>query len=290
MRSLLLIMLVMLPAALASAAEGYDIDIDETQSKLVIRVLNRDRTGAMDGSFHCWVNPGLVDGAEAVISNFDATVTDINAGIAALRDITVTSDPLLPNWGFIVDEQPGDGHASLDQVLHLMLDAIYDPIFGSSLPAHTEAELCLGSLDFCGGEGNGSGDINTTTLWFELYAEGAIPAAESPLGVDIPYRLTIRGQGTPDGETAAPTAESTAGLHVWPNPSQASVAFAFATPAPATVAIYDVAGRHIISLRGTGRLEWDGRDAAGQRVGAGVYLARYRCTDAAGTAKILMLR
>jgi beta-glucanase (GH16 family) len=67
-----------------------------------------------------------------------------------------------------------------------------------------------------------------------------------------------------------------------PNPFNPRTTLRFELPAagPVRLAVYDVAGRLVRTLldesRGAGshETEWDGRDASGQAVGSGVYLAR----------------
>lgn len=67
-----------------------------------------------------------------------------------------------------------------------------------------------------------------------------------------------------------------------PNPSRSGVSFVFDLSAPSTarVSVYDLAGRQVRTLlareRGAGRhtANWDGADAGGRRVSAGIYFAR----------------
>ncbi len=68
----------------------------------------------------------------------------------------------------------------------------------------------------------------------------------------------------------------------FPNPTAAAVRFAFDLPAAADVrlSVLDVQGRLVAEVEhrrfdpGFLSLGWDGRDASGRRVGAGVYFAR----------------
>ena len=70
------------------------------------------------------------------------------------------------------------------------------------------------------------------------------------------------------------------GLHLTAVPSVSSgrvgVWFGAALPHDVTVRVYDIAGRPVRSLRaarGVQGVEWDGADANGRRVAAGVYVA-----------------
>jgi hypothetical protein len=86
-------------------------------------------------------------------------------------------------------------------------------------------------------------------------------------------------------------------LRAAPNPFRSSVALSFAQPAAGDVevAVYDIAGRRVRDLHrgalpaGTSRLEWDGRDDAGGRVSAGVYLVRAQAGERAMTAKVMRI-
>jgi hypothetical protein len=83
-----------------------------------------------------------------------------------------------------------------------------------------------------------------------------------------------------------------------PNPSADSVTLAFTAPGRSGVAIriFDVNGRLVRALRcvseadGTGRAVWDGADAAGNLVGAGVYFATVEAGSATGAAKLVLVR
>lgn len=72
----------------------------------------------------------------------------------------------------------------------------------------------------------------------------------------------------------------------------------FAVPGATVPAleIYDLAGRLVRHLPGTGRganlaeAAWDGRDDRGRPVPAGAYLVRAAAPGAAGAARVMMLR
>ncbi len=282
-------------ASSGASALGYDVDIDQSQSRLILTVFGGDYSGDMDGTLHFDAFPDLTDGASAEITDFDATVEDIEMGLAALRDMTVTSNPAIPSWGMISDPLVGDDHVYIFQQLYLVVDAVYDPLIGGDEPIHSETELCLGDLTFCV-EPNGLADLDTATFWFEVLANGVIPADENPLGVDIPFQVIVKGQGMQDatGVAEAEFGPPARDLRVWPNPALATVSFSLGAQdaEPLRVEIFDVAGRHITTLSGgadSEQLVWDRRDLRGERVGAGVYLARYRQGDRAGSGKVLLI-
>lgn len=82
-------------------------------------------------------------------------------------------------------------------------------------------------------------------------------------------------------------------LACYPNPSSDVVNFARGGSTPGPLDVYDLAGRRLATLEPTTSIglttwSWDGRDATGARVGAGVFFARAR--DAGGTLRVMRIR
>jgi len=84
-----------------------------------------------------------------------------------------------------------------------------------------------------------------------------------------------------------------------PNPMNPSTSIPFELPSagPASLKIYDVSGRMVRSLLGDGTLEagshtavWDGRNAAGQPVGSGIYFLRLQAPGGEETRSVTLLR
>jgi plastocyanin len=83
-----------------------------------------------------------------------------------------------------------------------------------------------------------------------------------------------------------------------PNPSRAGVSFQFAVEKPGAVhaEVFDAAGRRVAVMldrsfdRGVHSATWDGRDAAGARVGAGIYYLRLRTPDVSQTRQVTLER
>jgi hypothetical protein len=85
----------------------------------------------------------------------------------------------------------------------------------------------------------------------------------------------------------------------YPNPSRGvlSIPLAGSGEGPASIAVYDIAGRLVRELLvpGAGRCtpcftEWDGQDQDGRRVGPGAYFLRMRVDGAEMTKKVLIVR
>ncbi len=83
-------------------------------------------------------------------------------------------------------------------------------------------------------------------------------------------------------------------LAVAPNPLRTSTEIRFDPPANgrATLSIYDAAGRMLRSFQepGSGRILWDGRDAAGRALGNGTYFLRLQAGPESGNRKLEILR
>jgi len=82
-------------------------------------------------------------------------------------------------------------------------------------------------------------------------------------------------------------------LGISPNPFRGETRIAFSANSAAGVeaAIYDVSGRLVRRLGGSGgSLAWDGRNAEGRRLGSGVYLVKLRSGGEVAAGRALLLR
>jgi len=81
-----------------------------------------------------------------------------------------------------------------------------------------------------------------------------------------------------------------------PNARIATIGFGLESAKPVRLAIYDVAGREVRRLvdsdlpAGVHARDWDGRDASGRVVAAGVYFARLAAGDRVLTQKLILTR
>jgi hypothetical protein len=87
--------------------------------------------------------------------------------------------------------------------------------------------------------------------------------------------------------------------HIAPNPFNASAEIAFSVPGrhdPASLTIYDVAGRRVRTLvdgpveAGPQSVVWNGRDSSGHRVAPGIYFCRLELAGASVARKMVVLR
>lgn len=107
--------------------------------------------------------------------------------------------------------------------------------------------------------------------------------------------ITVATTGVGPGPLAASPG---AAIRAFPNPSRGGVAFGLNVPRASTLAVdvYAVDGRLVRALRpsfasaGEQRVDWDGRDAAGRTVPAGVYLVRARSGAWEADGRVVRLR
>lgn len=127
--------------------------------------------------------------------------------------------------------------------------------------------------------------------WFGLFDDGQAVTAVSGYDDEVP--LLVFGDGTPAGTPAPGRALSAA----WPNPFNPATRLSFTLDAPTQVRldIHDARGRRVRRLAegrfaaGGHERVWDGRDAAGRELPAGVYFARLVCGDGWSRARRLVM-
>jgi hypothetical protein len=110
----------------------------------------------------------------------------------------------------------------------------------------------------------------------------------------ITLELDLTGTGVEDGTlgTAFALAQNS------PNPFHGGTAIAFQLPEPerATIEIFDVAGRRVATVldrdlpAGLHTAMWDGRDASGNEVSAGIYFYRLEAGPREGLRKMILLK
>jgi hypothetical protein len=151
------------------------------------------------------------------------------------------------------------------------------------------------------------GDLRETVLWPSM-SDGPVDLRVGTLagGAARTWRLIAGPEGyvaderaaTREAVNAAVTAYALGPL--WPNPlrSGEGLVLGLAVPhgGPVTVRVYDLRGRLVRTLqdgtleRGVHRLAWDGADAGGRRVAAGVYFARLQAAGVSLVEKVTVVR
>jgi hypothetical protein len=134
-------------------------------------------------------------------------------------------------------------------------------------------------------------DVNSTNCYIRYTVTGerqeevaVTPAAFTVLGDEV---------GVDDG------GGSRVALSVRPNPATGTttIHYTLESPGPATLAVYDAAGRRVARLAelaasqtGEHQVAWNGRDDSGERVAAGVYFCRLEADGEVVARKIVFVR
>jgi hypothetical protein len=82
------------------------------------------------------------------------------------------------------------------------------------------------------------------------------------------------------------------------NPFRSTVSFTYrlASPGPARLSVYDLSGKHVRTLvsgvagAGAHGVRWDGKDAQGRAVPAGVYFVDFRSDDHRASRRVVKLK
>jgi hypothetical protein len=108
-------------------------------------------------------------------------------------------------------------------------------------------------------------------------------------GTDKIYR--VRGTLSPTGALETASGSSAPGLSAAPNPFTAGTTIRLVHPAAAgtRLVVHDLAGRRVAEGAGP-RLVWDGRDAGGTPVAAGVYFVRVEGSPGGEAIRIVRMR
>ncbi|MBN1424338.1 T9SS type A sorting domain-containing protein [Candidatus Fermentibacteria bacterium] len=130
------------------------------------------------------------------------------------------------------------------------------------------------------------GDIDAGTTYLYTLSDVSLSGIErfhAPVRVSVP-----RAWGAPTALRLEPAQ---------PCPAAGDVTFRYSLPedAPASLAIYDVSGRHVRTLRTTAEAGfhaavWDLADGANHRVGPGLYIARLSASGGESAVKVVVTR
>ncbi len=207
-------------------------------------------------------------------------------GAAAVEPGDATAPADAPDAGTVVGSARADGYA-----IRVDLDA-------SGLAAINDQGLTQIRLSF-------PTPSPDTVADYVLFQDGdagppaatGLPTVADVVGtaapfLDVTYSVTT-AVGEPGTVISGPRLYPNA-----PNPFSPSTRLRFTLPeaAAATVRVYDVAGRRVATLvdgpvaAGDHELTWDGRDEAGRRLAAGMYLARLDAAGVTRTVRMVLAR
>jgi hypothetical protein len=193
------------------------------------------------------------------------------------------------------------------------VDPTLVPVFFQSVQATTDGRYVDISWDFSADEDvlgvkilRATGE-NANAI--DLHAAGLLPASSRnyrddtvEAGRTYEYTLVVK---TADGEkywsssmqVRIPGREA-ALMPNYPNPFNPTTTIAFELPQTSAVklAIYDPAGRHVVTLvegarpAGLNEIQWDGTNSNGEQVSSGIYIARLQADRSVRTIKLTLLK
>lgn len=184
----------------------------------------------------------------------------------------------------------------------------------NGLPAGDAVALAVDPVHpaalFCAIDGAGVFEsVDGGAQWRAVFGQNGLPSLRMrSLAVDGAQRTLYAGT---DGGIASVTGYALSNtavddspgpevaLAAWPNPSSSrsiQISFSLLRAAAVRLAIYDVAGQRVRTLldgpvaSGQQRCAWNGTDARGHALAAGVYFVRLEGAGAARTSRITLLR
>jgi hypothetical protein len=245
--------------------------------------------------------------------SYDAAAAPIMAGSV----IKFTTDPpsQAPVWlavsGQAVDDPPpggdGDGKAEPIETVNVVLtvdnngSATASAVTGTLSTSDPDVTIVDGSASFGDVPGGGSASNSGSPFVVTIAADPADDLVEFQLTLAtgsryatsdvITITLDLSQTGVDDPLVFSLRQNA-------PNPFGGGTAIAFDLPGPArtSLSVYTVGGRKITTLvdqdlpAGRHAVAWDGRDASGHEVAAGVYLYRLEAGDRVGVRKMLVIR
>jgi len=134
------------------------------------------------------------------------------------------------------------------------------------------------------------------TIAIECLYDAAYHRACAPLaaGRAIKYTPVVPLQAIAEKPPLRPARTGALAVRAWPNPFIGCVNLTVETrgPEPAKVAVYDNTGRVVRTLSdgATSSLTWDGTNAAGKRVAAGIYFVRAAFENSETWCKLVLSR
>ncbi|NOT34882.1 MAG: choice-of-anchor B family protein [Candidatus Eisenbacteria bacterium] len=205
-----------------------------------------------------------------------ADQADVDGGRTTLTsptfDLTGMADPTIGFWRWLYTNQPYDSNDYLAVSLSNDNGGSFVPVRTLTGLQNHWVEETVRVLDF----------LPATSLMkvrFVAADLGTASTVEAAIDDVTAYDASL----APVGVTPAGSSREFQLAAPWPNPSAGQTVFALYAPHRSSVVleVLDVTGRHVASLpagsfEGWQRFTWDGRDATGGRVGAGLYFVRAR--------------
>ncbi len=256
------------------------------------------------------------DGIQYVYNgSYDANAATIDDGMAVkfTTEPPDQADVWLAVDGQTIDDSTGgdgDGVAEPSETFNLILTFVNS---GASMASNvtavvstTDSDLIIvdGTADFGNIAGSGTGDNVASPFVITVSGAPVDETAELDLHIYTGSRydaydivtITIDLTGTGIADPEIPLAFAL--RQNYPNPFRGGTALAFALPRPteARLEVYNVAGRRVATVvngsfpAGEHLVTWDGTDARGAKVPAGIYFYRFEANGFESTKKMILLK
>jgi hypothetical protein len=267
-----------LPAVAADAAGRVHAAWRSVGAGASILYAERDPGGAWSAPLDIDLG-GLVQGAPALAIDGSGTVhvawPDARSGGRALYTRARASGVWAPAVERITSPAHGADEPSLagdeDGALHLVWSDARHGFFDREIFYRTK--LLGAPWDTAAASDFRVSNADSNSTRPSVVAHGAIVTIAWKDERGGNHDLWIR-RGGPSGTGAPPAAPEAPAWLAFPNPTRGAVRLLRPPDASSDLVVLDVAGRAVRRLSGSGEVAWDGRDARGAPVPAGVYFVR----------------
>lgn len=243
-----------------------------------------------------WLKP-LASGASGTAYRIASPFSPSEYFVLEYRRKTGTFESSVPGSGLLVyrvnDDFSGQGNASYNPA-----GGVYDELYLYRLNGDSTVNGTLSSAHFSSAAGRTRiNDTTATRCFLHDGTPGGIRVSEIGSAGDS-IQFTVTSLTGVEGGAARPPMRGTASVSFAPNPVRAAGRFSLDLPAAgrARIAVYSVTGQLVRTVldadvtAGPHSTAWDGRDASGSRVSAGVYLYQADIAGRRQWGKVTVIR
>ncbi|HBE73193.1 MAG TPA: hypothetical protein DDW31_03750 [candidate division Zixibacteria bacterium] len=243
-----------------------------------------------------WLKP-LASGASGTAYRIASPFSSAEYFVLEYRRKSGTFESSVPGSGLLVFRINTD-FDSLGNASYNPAGGIYDELYLFRLNGDSTANGTLNSAHFSNATGRTRiNDTTATRCFLHDGTPGGIRISDiGPAGDSIQFTVTsLTGVA---GGPVRPSLRGTASVSFAPNPLRDAGRFSLNLPAAgrARIAVYSVTGQLVRTVldadvtAGSHSIAWDGRDASGSRVAAGVYLYQADISGQGQRGKVTVIR